>query len=76
DNMKLGKAFKKGFLSDSIAQIYTDYKVQRTSDFLDDLKELGYTVCTTSGLTIGVEDIPTITAKDDIVAEARKKVDV
>lgn len=76
DNMKLGKAFKKGFLSDSIAQIYKDYKVQRTSDFLDDLKELGYTVCTTSGLTIGVEDIPTITDKDDIVAEARKKVDV
>ena len=76
DNMKLGQAFKKGFLSDSIAQIYKDYKVQRTSDFLDDLKELGYTVCTTSGLTIGVEDIPTITDKDDIVAEARKKVDV
>ena len=76
DNMKLGKAFKKGFLSDSIAQIYKDYKVQRTSDFLDDLNELGYTVCTTSGLTIGVEDIPTITDKDDIVAEARKKVDV
>ncbi len=40
------------------------------------MKELGYTVCTTSGLTIGVEDIPTITDKDDIVAEARKKVDV
>lgn len=76
DNMKLGQAFKKDFLSDSIAQIYKDYKVQRTSDFLDDLKELGYTVCTTSGLTIGVEDIPTITDKDDIVAEARKKVDV
>ena len=76
DNMKLGQAFKKGFLSDSIAQIYKDYKVQRTSDFLDDLKELGYTVCTTSGLTIGVEDIPTISDKDDIVAEARKKVDV
>ena len=76
DNMKLGQAFKKGFLSDSIAQIYKDYKVQRTSDVLDDLKELGYTVCTTSGLTIGVEDIPTISDKDDIVAEARKKVDV
>ena len=76
DNMKLGQAFKKGFLSDSIAQIYKDYKVQRTSDFLDDLKELGYTVCTTSGLTIGVEDIPTISDKDDIVAEARKKLGV
>ena len=76
DNMKLGDAFKKGFLSDIIAQIYKIYKVQRTSDLLDDIKELGYTVCTYSGLTIGVEDIPTITDKDDIVAEARKKVDV
>ncbi|QNQ81345.1 DNA-directed RNA polymerase subunit beta' [Lactobacillus sp. PV034] len=76
DNMKLGDAFKKGFLSDIIAQIYKIYKVQRTSDLLDDIKELGFTVCTYSGLTIGVEDIPTITDKDDIVAEARKKVDV
>ena len=76
DNMKLGQAFKKGFLSDSIAQIYKDYKVQRTSDYLDDLEQLGYTVCTVSGLTIGVEDIPTITDKDDIVAKARKKVAV
>lgn len=76
NNMKLGDAFKKGFLSDIIAQIYKIYKVQRTSDLLDDIKELGFTVCTYSGLTIGVEDIPTITDKDDIVAEARKKVDV
>lgn len=76
DNMKLGDAFKKGFLSDIIAQIYKIYKVQRTSDLLDDIKELGFTVCTYSGLTIGVEDIPTITDKDDIVAEARKKVEV
>lgn len=75
DNMRLGDAFKKGFLSDAIAQVYKEYKVQRTSDLLDDMKELGYTACTTSGLTIGVEDIPEITDKDDIVAEARKKVD-
>ncbi|MCT7728304.1 MAG: DNA-directed RNA polymerase subunit beta', partial [Lactobacillus iners] len=47
-----------------------------TSDYLDDLKELGYTVCTTSGLTIGVEDIPTLKDKDDIVRENRQKVDV
>lgn len=76
DSLPLGKAFKKGFLADSIAQIYKLYRVQRTSDYLDDLKELGYTVCTTSGLTIGVEDIPTLKDKDDIVRENRQKVDV
>lgn len=76
DNMDLGTPFKKGFLSDAIAAVYKEYKVQRTSDFLDDMKELGYTACTTSGLTIGMADIPMVSDKDDIVAKAHKKVDV
>ncbi|MDK8130443.1 DNA-directed RNA polymerase subunit beta' [Lactobacillus jensenii] len=76
DNMDLGTPFKKGFLSDAIAAVYKEYRVQRTSDFLDDMKELGYTACTTSGLTIGMADIPMVSDKDDIVAKAHKKVDV
>lgn len=67
--------FKSSFLSDSIASIYKYYKVQRTSEYLDDLKELGYTASTTSGITIGMTDVPEIADKDDKVAVAHKKVD-
>ncbi|GEL13226.1 DNA-directed RNA polymerase subunit beta' [Lapidilactobacillus concavus] len=66
--------FKKGFLSDIIAQVFKVYKVQRTSELLDDMKELGYTVCTLSGLTVGVADVPTMPDKDRIVDDAHKKV--
>ena len=47
----IASPFKGSFLSDSIATIYKYYKVQRTSEYLDDLKKLGYTSSTTSGIT-------------------------
>ncbi|OAL42359.1 DNA-directed RNA polymerase beta' subunit [Lactobacillus delbrueckii subsp. bulgaricus] len=66
--------FKKGFLGDTISEIYKRYRVQRTSEYLDDLKEMGYSASTISGLTIGMADIPEIKTKDALVAEARKQV--
>ena len=63
-------------MSDSIATIYKYYKVQRTSEYLDDLKTLGYTSSTTSGITIGMTDVPEIQDKDEKVAKAHKQVDV
>lgn len=66
--------FKKGFLSDIIAQVFKVYKVQRTSDLLDDMKTLGYTQSTNSGLTVGIADITNLKEKPEIVAAAHKKV--
>ncbi|MCT0002147.1 DNA-directed RNA polymerase subunit beta' [Lactobacillus delbrueckii subsp. lactis] len=66
--------FKKGFLGDTISEIYKRYRVQRTSEYLDDLKEIGYSASTISGLTIGMADVPETKTKDALVAEARKKV--
>lgn len=66
--------FKKGFLGDTISEIYKRYRVQRTSEYVDDLKEMGYSASTISGLTIGMADVPETKTKDALVAEARKKV--
>lgn len=66
--------FKKGFLSDIIAQVFKVYKVQRTSDLLDDMKTLGYTQSTNSGLTVGIADITNLKEKPEIVEAAHKKV--
>ncbi|UQS84014.1 DNA-directed RNA polymerase subunit beta' [Bombilactobacillus thymidiniphilus] len=73
-DMPLTDPFKKGYLSDIIAQVFKIYKVQRTSELLDDMKELGYTACTLAGLTVGVSDVPQLDDKQDIVDEAHKKV--
>lgn len=67
--------FKKGFLSDVIAEVFKIYKVQRTSDLLDDMKTLGYTQATNSGITVGVADITNLKDKRRIVAGAHKKVE-
>lgn len=66
--------FKKGFLGDTISEIYKRYRVQRTSEYLDDMKEMGYSASTISGLTIGMADVPETKTKDALVAEARKQV--
>ncbi|MBA1434208.1 DNA-directed RNA polymerase subunit beta' [Bombilactobacillus bombi] len=73
-DMPLTDPFKKGYLSDIIAQVFKIYKVQRTSELLDDMKELGYTACTLSGLTVGVADVPQLEDKQSIVDGAHKQV--
>ncbi|WP_125582088.1 DNA-directed RNA polymerase subunit beta' [Lacticaseibacillus suibinensis] len=70
----INEPFKKGFLSDIIAEVFKTYKVQRTSDLLDDMKTLGYTQATNSGITVGVADVPELAEKPAIVDAAHKKV--
>ncbi|NVY96299.1 DNA-directed RNA polymerase subunit beta' [Lactobacillus sp. DCY120] len=73
-DMPLTDPFKKGYLSDIIAQVFKLYKVQRTSELLDDMKELGYRACTLSGLTVGVSDVPQLDDKQEIVDQAHQQV--
>ena len=74
DNAELIQPFKKGYLSDIIAQVFKIYKVQRTSELLDDMKTLGYTISTLSGITVGIADVPELADKQEIVDDAHKKV--
>ncbi|MCI1891799.1 MAG: DNA-directed RNA polymerase subunit beta' [Schleiferilactobacillus harbinensis] len=73
-NASLIPPFKKGYLSDIIAQVFKIYKVQRTSELLDDMKTLGYTISTLSGITVGIADVPDLPDKQNIVDDAHKKV--
>lgn len=66
--------FKKGFLSDIIAQIYKVYKVTETSLLLDRMKDLGYDISTKSGLTVGMADVTELTEKPELVEAAHKQV--
>ena len=73
-NAPLVPPFKKGFLSDIIAEVYKRYKVTITSELLDKMKDLGYFESTISGLTVGVADITDLKEKPGIIEEAHKQV--
>ena len=66
--------FKKGYLSDIIAEVYKVYKVTETSLLLDRMKDLGYDESTKSGLTVGVSDVTDLKEKPALIADAHKQV--
>ena len=66
--------FKKGYLSDIIAEVYKVYKVTETSLLLDRMKDLGYDEATKSGLTVGVSDVTDLKEKPELIADAHKQV--
>ncbi len=74
-NNSIVAPFKKGYLSDIIAEVYKQYKVTETSMLLDRMKDLGYDESTKSGLTVGVADVTDLgETKTTIVTEAHKQV--
>ncbi|UQS86341.1 DNA-directed RNA polymerase subunit beta' [Nicoliella spurrieriana] len=68
--------FKKGFLSDVIAEVYNQYKVTITSKLLDRIKDIGYDKSTKSGLTVGITDVTDLKEKPAVIEKAHKKVDM
>lgn len=74
ENAPLVPPFKKGFLSDIIAEVYKKYKVTKTSQFLDRIKDLGYYESTISGVTVGIADITDLKEKPAIIENAHKQV--
>ncbi|MBI3626893.1 DNA-directed RNA polymerase subunit beta', partial [Candidatus Uhrbacteria bacterium] len=51
------------------------YGQEYTASILDKIKDLGFEYTTLSGLSWGMDDIPSLPAKKEILAEAEKKVD-
>lgn len=74
ENAPLVPPFKKGFLSDIIADVYKIYKVTVTSQLLDRIKDLGYYESTISGLTVGIADVTDLKEKPEIIEKAHKQV--
>ncbi|MCO6183282.1 DNA-directed RNA polymerase subunit beta' [Leuconostoc fallax] len=68
------RPFKKGFLSDIIAEVYKRYKVTETSLLLDRMKDLGYDKSTQSGLTVAMTDVIELKDKPAILEDAHKQV--
>ena len=73
-NMPLAKAFNKGALEKTIAQMFKRYRTTETSIYLDKLKDQGFKYSTYAGFTIAFSDIVTSKNKDAIVEASNKEV--
>ncbi|MDD5043762.1 MAG: DNA-directed RNA polymerase subunit beta' [Patescibacteria group bacterium] len=51
------------------------YGLEKTVEFLDKIKELGFYHATLAGYSWGMDDLPTISKKQDLVKEGNQKVD-
>lgn len=68
-----GTLKKKG-LQDLVNYCFVHYGLPRTVEILDIIKELGFTLATRAGISIGVDDMRIPGKKHDLVARARKDV--
>ena len=68
-------AVPKSKLGDIILSTYRVAGKEKTIEVLDDLKELGFDIATTAGISMGVSDMIIPESKDSIVGDARSKIE-
>tara|TARA_B100001123_G_scaffold389325_1_gene466001 strand:+ start:12915 stop:17027 length:4113 start_codon:yes stop_codon:yes gene_type:complete len=68
-------AVAKSKLGDIILSTYRVAGKEKTISVLDDLKELGFGIATTAGISMGVGDMIIPESKDNIVIDARHKIE-
>ncbi len=66
---------KKSTLEKLITKMYSEYGNSKTVEVLDKLKDLGFEFSTLSGISIGIGDLEIPSNKENIIAEAEKKVE-
>jgi len=67
--------FAKKQLKELVRQCYETYGFERTAQLLDDMKDLTLKYLTRSGLSWGVDDLPTITEKRAMLSGAEAEID-
>ncbi|UWX64951.1 DNA-directed RNA polymerase subunit beta' [Deinococcus rubellus] len=72
--VNLQTAYEKDSLRDMIMTCFKELGVEATAKLLDALKDSGFKLSTTSGITIGIDDIVIPPAKDAILADADLKL--
>ncbi len=65
---------KKKDISALVDYIYANSGVSFTSEFLDNLKNLGFKFATKSGVSISIEDIKVPDKKEDMIKKAKEQV--
>ncbi len=67
-------AFEKGALRDLVTESFKLLGIDRTAKLLDALKQYGFELSTTSGITIGIDDVSIPAKKAELLQEAEEKL--
>ena len=70
----VNRQMNKKALTQLVAQAYKGVGKDRTVQFLDDLKELGFYYATQAGISIAIDDMHIPAEKDALVEEAQREV--
>ena len=68
-------AYEKNALRDLVTDSFKLLGIERTAKLLDALKDYGFELSTTSGITIGIDDVAIPPAKQELLAEAQGKLE-
>ena len=68
-------AYEKGALRDLVTDTFKLLGVERTAKLLDGLKQYGFELSTTSGITIGIDDVAIPPQKKELLEEAYNRLD-
>ncbi|UCH27098.1 MAG: DNA-directed RNA polymerase subunit beta' [Trueperaceae bacterium] len=68
-------AYEKGALRDLVTDSFKLLGIERTAKLLDGLKRSGFALSTTSGITIGIDDVAIPEKKKELLAEAQNKLE-
>ena len=71
----VNELLNKKRLQEIVSLLYRRYGNQRTAEFLDKLKEIGYKYATLSGLTISIDDVIVPEEKQELIERALKEVE-
>ncbi len=72
----INKEMKSKDLEELVAKCYDKYGNYRTTQFLDELKDLGFKYATKAGISICTDDMVIPADKEELIAKAKAEVDL
>ncbi|MFB3910380.1 MAG: DNA-directed RNA polymerase subunit beta' [Candidatus Eisenbacteria bacterium] len=71
----MNKTFDKKALEELVATCFSRFGNERTAQFLDQLKDLGFAYATKAGITVGIDDLVVPEQKNEIIQRANREVE-
>ena len=74
-SMPITAAFKKKDLGKIIGEIFKRYSTEKTSEILDQIKDMGFQYSTVAGVTVSLSDIEVAPHKEEHVEDGKQKAE-
>ena len=73
--LRYDTVYERGALRDLVLESFKQLGIDRTAALLDGLKQYGFELSSTSGITIGIDDVAIPPKKQELLADAQQKLD-